>query len=87
MGRKRAISWRTRIAALVLLVALGAGGWLWWQAQHWVPPRSEFPAQGVLIGARDGAGSGSSRSPRSNNPCRASRMAYSAAASSMRRIS
>jgi lysozyme len=55
MGRKRAISWRMRIAALVLLVALGTGGWAWWQAQHWAPPRAEFPVQGVLIGARDGA--------------------------------
>ncbi len=55
MGRKRAFSWRTRIAAFVLLLALGAGGWAWWQAQHWAPPREEFPVQGVLIGARDGA--------------------------------
>ena len=49
MGRKRAVSWRARIAALVLLVALGAGGWAWWQAQHWAPPRAEFPVQGALI--------------------------------------
>jgi lysozyme len=55
MGRKRAFSWRTRIAALVLLLALGAGGWLWWQAQHWTPAREEFPVQGALIGAADGA--------------------------------
>lgn len=54
MGRKRAFSWRTRIAALVLLVALGAGGWLWWQSRHWAPPRDEYPVQGVLIGAQDG---------------------------------
>ena len=49
MGRKRAVSWRTRIAALVMLLALGAGGWAWWQAQHWAPPRAEFPVQGALI--------------------------------------
>ena len=55
MGRKRAISWRMRIAALAVLLALGAGGWAWWQAQHWAPPRAEFPVQGVLIGARDAA--------------------------------
>jgi len=54
MGRKRAFPWRWRIAALLLLVALGAGGWLWWRAQHWAPPRTEYPVQGVLIGARDG---------------------------------
>jgi len=55
MGRKRAFSWRMRIAATALLAALGAGGWLWWRAQHWAPDRAEFPVQGVLIGARDGA--------------------------------
>lgn len=55
MGRKRAFSWRTRIAALAGLLAIGAGGWLWWQAQHWAPPREHFPVQGVLIGAPDGA--------------------------------
>ena len=54
MGRKRAFPWRWRIAALLLLIALGAGGWLWWQAQHWAPPRADYPVQGVLIGARDG---------------------------------
>ena len=54
MGRKRAFSWRTRIAALALLLVLGSGGWLWWQAQHWAPSRDEFPVQGALIGARDG---------------------------------
>jgi lysozyme len=54
MGRKRAFSWRMRIAALVVLIALGAGGWAWWRAQHWAPPREDYPAQGVLIGAADG---------------------------------
>ena len=55
MGRKRAISWRLRVAALVLLVVLVAGGWLWWRGQHWTPSRRAFPTQGVLIGASDGA--------------------------------
>ena len=54
MGRKRAFSWRGRIAALLLLGGLGAGSWLWWQAQHWAPPRGQFPQQGVLVGAGDG---------------------------------
>ncbi len=54
MGRKRAISWRTRIVALLALVLAGAGGWLWWQGRHWTPPRSEYPQQGVLVGAGDG---------------------------------
>jgi lysozyme len=54
MGRKRASPWRKRFAALLLLVLLGAGGWLWWQGQHWAPPRGEFAQQGVLVGAQDG---------------------------------
>lgn len=54
MGKKRAYSWRRRIAALVLLLVLLAGVSLWWQAQHWVPDRQEYPVQGVLIGAQDG---------------------------------
>lgn len=54
MGRKRAFSWRRRFAAALLLVVLAGGAWLWWQARHWAPTRSEFPAQGVLVGARDG---------------------------------
>jgi lysozyme len=54
MGRKRASPWRRRLAALLLLVLGGAGGWLWWQGQHWTPPRSAFAQQGVLVGAQDG---------------------------------
>ncbi len=55
MGRKRAFPWRWRIAALLLLIAIAGGGWLWWQARYWTPPRAEFPAQGALVGASDGA--------------------------------
>lgn len=55
MGRKRAVSWRMRIIALVLLAALAGGGWTWWKAQHWAPPRSTFPVQGALVGAAEGA--------------------------------
>lgn len=54
MGRKRAFSWRTRLAAGVLLAAAGGAVWAWWQAQHWMPSREEFPTQGVLVGAADG---------------------------------
>jgi lysozyme len=55
MGRKRAVSWRMRIAALVLLLVLAGGAWLWWQSRHWAPSREEYPVQGALVGAADGA--------------------------------
>lgn len=55
MGRKRAFGWRWRIAGAVALAALVGGGWGWWRLQHWRPDAAAFPAQGVLIGARDGA--------------------------------
>lgn len=54
MGRKRAFSWRKRVAALILLVAIGGGGWTWWQAQHWRPDLQAFPVQGVIVGVADG---------------------------------
>ena len=58
MGRKKAFGWRRRIAATVLLAALGAAGWGWWQGRHWRPAPADYPVQGVLIGARDGHGRG-----------------------------
>lgn len=54
MGRKRAFSWRTRLGAFGLLLAVGGAVWAWWQAQHWMPSRVDFPTQGVLVGAADG---------------------------------
>lgn len=54
MGRKRAFSWRWRIAALVLLAAVAGSAWAWWQARHWAPPRAEYPMQGAMVGAVDG---------------------------------
>ena len=55
MGRKRSVSWRWRLGGLVVLAALLAGGWAWWQGQHWAPEREAFPVQGVLIGSIDDA--------------------------------
>ncbi len=54
MGRKKAFGWRWRIAAILLLGVLAGLGYAWWQAQHWTPPREDYPTQGVLIGADDG---------------------------------
>ena len=47
--------WLRTLVAAVLLAALAGAGWAWWTAQHWAPPRSEFPVQGALIGAAEGA--------------------------------
>jgi len=47
--------WRMRLMAVVLLAALVAAGFAWWQARHWTPPRAEFPVQGALLGEDDGA--------------------------------
>lgn len=55
MGRKRKTVWRWRIAAALLLAAMLAGAWAWWQALGWQPPRAEYPVQGALVGAADGA--------------------------------
>jgi lysozyme len=54
MGRKRAFPWRRRFAALLLLILLLGGGWAWWHGQHWRPAAEDYPAQGVLLGSRDG---------------------------------
>ncbi len=55
MARKRkASAWRLRIGAVLVLIAFGLGGWLWWQVNHWSPPEEGYPDQGVVAGARDG---------------------------------
>lgn len=54
MARKRGSRTYLRIFGAVLLVALLAAGWLWWDMHHWQPERGAFPMQGVEIGAEDG---------------------------------
>lgn len=54
MGRKRTFGWRRRIAGVLLLAVLVAGGVGWWRLRHWRPDAVKFPVQGVLIGAADG---------------------------------
>ncbi|MCB2066586.1 MAG: glycoside hydrolase family 25 protein [Erythrobacter sp.] len=54
MGRTRKTVWRWRIIAVLLLAAMLAAGWGWWQAAIWHPARAEYPQQGALVGASDG---------------------------------
>lgn len=49
------IGWRLRLAAFVLLLALGGALYAWWEARHWRPGEALWPDQGALVGARDGA--------------------------------
>ncbi|APE29454.1 glycoside hydrolase family 25 protein [Aurantiacibacter gangjinensis] len=55
MGRTRKTVWRWRIIAFLLLAAMIAAAWGWWEAIRWQPSRTDYPTQGALIGASDGA--------------------------------
>lgn len=55
MGRKRkSIGWRARALGALLLAALFAGGWGWWQLHHWTPDPDAYPDQGAEVSAADG---------------------------------
>ena len=54
MARKGSGRWKLRAAGIAALLALLGGAWLWWQMDHWQPPRSAYPLQGVEIGTVDG---------------------------------
>lgn len=55
MARKRKASpWKLRIATMAVLLAAVAGGYIWWQMNHWAPAEESFPDQGVVAGAQDG---------------------------------
>lgn len=45
---------KLRILGVLLLVAMIAGAWGWWQMHHWLPDRATYPVQGVEIGVDDG---------------------------------
>lgn len=53
--RKKASPWKLRIAAAILLIAIGMGAYGWWQISHWTPSEATYPDQGVLAAAGDGA--------------------------------
>lgn len=60
MGRRRKPAsrgrqWLWRALAALVLAALIAAGWFWWQVQHWTPSEDVYPDQGLLVGASDGA--------------------------------
>lgn len=54
MGRKAPGKWKWRVFAALLLAAMVAGAWGWWQSREWRPAREQYPVQGVLLGAADG---------------------------------
>ncbi|MHA6318438.1 glycoside hydrolase family 25 protein [Altererythrobacter sp. CAU 1778] len=54
MGRKSKPRWVRYVFGFLLLAALVAGGWAWWHVTHWIPPRDQYPLQGVLAGEQDG---------------------------------
>ncbi len=54
MARKGTGRWKLRVIGIAALLALLSGGWLWWQMDHWQPPRAAYPLQGVEIGTTDG---------------------------------
>src|SRR5512143_1960149 len=55
MARKLSSRTRLRLAGLMILLALVAGTWIWWQLHHWTPPRAAYPMQGVEISSVDGS--------------------------------
>ncbi|PEQ14604.1 lysozyme [Novosphingobium sp. PC22D] len=55
MARKRSSRALLRLLGALALVALVGGAWGWWHLHHWLPPRADYPVQGVEIGAEDGA--------------------------------
>ncbi|MFM5916069.1 MAG: glycoside hydrolase family 25 protein [Novosphingobium sp.] len=54
MARKKSTAARLRLPGVLLLLALLAGFWGWWQLHHWRPGRADFPIQGIEVGTDDG---------------------------------
>jgi lysozyme len=55
MPRKTSSRTRLRLLGAVLLLALIAAGYLWWDLRRWQPPRAAWPLQGAEVGTEDGA--------------------------------
>lgn len=45
--------WRLKVALVLAIFLAAAGGWSWWQLQHWTPSLEQYPEQGVAVGATD----------------------------------
>ena len=44
MGRRtKRNPWIARTLGVLLLAALVAGGWFWWDVQHWTPGEDAYP--------------------------------------------
>jgi lysozyme len=54
MARKQNKGRRRLLAALLLIVLIGAGV-AWWKARVWMPARESYPVQGVWLSDDDGA--------------------------------
>ena len=54
-SRKGGTSRFAQALAVFVLLGLIAAAWGWWEARSWRPDEAEWPDQGALVGARDGA--------------------------------
>ncbi|RJY09292.1 glycoside hydrolase family 25 protein [Aurantiacibacter aquimixticola] len=54
MGKAKKSVLRFWIEVLLLLALVGVGAFIWWRTQNWLPPRGEYPTQGVLTGEAEG---------------------------------
>lgn len=54
MARRSPSRMRLRLFGAVLLLAIVAAGWAWWDLRHWRPSKLEFPMQGISVSATDG---------------------------------
>jgi lysozyme len=54
MARTKTNRWRLRLIGTVMLLAILAGLWGWWDLRHWRPSKLEFPMQGVEVSSADG---------------------------------
>ena len=54
MASRKTNRWTLRLIGALMLFAILAGAWGWWDLRHWRPSKLEFPMQGVEISGEDG---------------------------------